>query len=199
MQNDAFNLFDTDGNRLYLTRSERDAFLEAAKVAERPVRTLCTVLHFTGCRISEALELNPTRIDFANQAIVFRSLKKRGKVHHRAIPVPSEVLDQLDMVHGIREALKANKKNLIDKPLWAWSRTTAWRKVKTVMELAGFNDSPQFCPKGLRHGYGVHAICSGVPLNILQKFMGHSKLETTTIYANALGEEQRNIAAKMWD
>jgi hypothetical protein len=28
--------------------------------------------------------------------------------------------------------------------------------------------------------------------------MGHASLEVTAIYANALGEEQRNIAARMW-
>jgi integrase/recombinase XerD len=28
--------------------------------------------------------------------------------------------------------------------------------------------------------------------------MGHASLEVTAIYANALGAEQRNIAARMW-
>jgi hypothetical protein len=28
--------------------------------------------------------------------------------------------------------------------------------------------------------------------------MGHASLEVTAIYANALGEEQYNIAARMW-
>jgi len=58
--------------------------------------------------------------------------------------------------------------------------------------------NPHKCPKGLRHGYGVHAIGSGVPLNMLSKWMGHASLEVTAIYANALGEEQHNIAARMW-
>ena len=57
---------------------------------------------------------------------------------------------------------------------------------------------PTKCKKGLRHGYGVHAIGSGVPLNMLSKWMGHASLEVTAIYANALGEEQHNIAARMW-
>jgi hypothetical protein len=28
--------------------------------------------------------------------------------------------------------------------------------------------------------------------------MEHSQMETTAIYANAVGEEQQSIAAKMW-
>jgi hypothetical protein len=45
---------------------------------------------------------------------------------------------------------------------------------------------------------GVHAISSGVPLNMLSKWMGHATLEVTAIYANALGAEEQSIAARMW-
>ena len=66
------------------------------------------------------------------------------------------------------------------------------------MDAAKIKDGPHKCPKGLRHGYGVHAINKNIPLNLLSKWMGHASLEVTAIYANALGEEQRNIAARMW-
>jgi integrase/recombinase XerD len=33
---------------------------------------------------------------------------------------------------------------------------------------------------------------------MLQKWMGHSKMEKTAIYANAMGQEQQQIAARMW-
>jgi site-specific recombinase XerD len=60
------------------------------------------------------------------------------------------------------------------------------------MDAAGISEGPHARPKGLRHGYGVAAITAGVPLNMPSKWIGHSKIETTAIYANALGEEQRN-------
>jgi integrase len=34
---------------------------------------------------------------------------------------------------------------------------------------------------------------------MLQKWMGHANMQITAIYANALGEEERAIAAKMWE
>jgi integrase/recombinase XerD len=40
------------------------------------------------------------------------------------------------------------------------------------MEAAGLPEGPHRSPKGLRHGFGVHAISSGVPLNMLGKWMG---------------------------
>ena len=54
-------------------------------------------------------------------------------------------------------------------------------------------------PKGLRHGFGVHAVHSGVPLNLVQKWLGHAKLSTTAIYTNAVGPEEFRIAERMWD
>ncbi len=191
-------LFDTQGRRLYLTEEERTAFLEAAKDAPREVRTFCLVLAFTGCRISEALALTPKSFDFSGKAIVFETLKKRRKGVYRAVPVPAEALDTVHMAHGIRATGRRRKRAQGEYRLWNWSRTTAFRRVKEVLEAAGIADGPHKCPKGLRHGYGVHAISSGVPLNMLSKWMGHASLEVTAIYANALGEEQHNIAARMW-
>ena len=72
-------LHDPRGKRLYLTAEERRAFLAAAAEAARPVRTLCGVLHATGCRISEALALTPERVDLTGKAVVFESLKKRRR------------------------------------------------------------------------------------------------------------------------
>lgn len=188
-------LHDAKGHRLYLTAAERAAFLVAAQHFPREVRTLCVILHDTGCRVSEALSLTPDRVDFSGKAVVFETLKKRTRGVFRAVPVPDATLDLLAMVHGLRERKKRQQKSEL---LWPWSRITAWRRVLEVMNAAKIKDGPHKCPKGLRHGYGVHAISKNIPLNMLSKWMGHASLEVTAIYANALGEEQRNIAARMW-
>ncbi len=82
-------------------------------------------------------------------------------------------------------------------PLWDFGRTTAWKHVIAVMKAAGVK-GPQATPKGLRHGFGVAAIQAGIPLNLLQRWLGHAQLTTTAIYADAVGPEERNIAARMW-
>jgi integrase len=192
------DLFDPRGHRLYMSADERAAFRRAAKDADREVRTFCLVLLHTGCRISEALALTARSFDFSGKAIVFETLKKRRRGIFRAVPVPEEMLDTLDMAHGLKDAQKRRRRSNAEPPVWEWSRSTAFRRVKAVLDAAGVADGPHKTPKGLRHGYGVHAISSGVPLNMLSKWMGHASLEVTAIYANALGEEQHNIAARMW-
>lgn len=192
------SLFTVDGQRLYLTGEERQAFILAASKVKREVRTFCHVLAFTGCRISEALALTPERVDFSGRTVIFETLKKRKTGVYRAVPVPPDFLDSLDMVHGVREVQNRQKKPDICNPLWGWSRAKAWYVVKSVMDEAKIQDGAHKMPKGLRHAYGIHALNSGVPLNLLSKWMGHASMEVTAIYANAVGEEQQNIAARMW-
>ncbi len=57
----------------------------------------------------------------------------------------------------------------------------------------------QATAKGLRHSYGVFAIQKGIPLNILQKWLGHADIKTTAIYAEAVGAEKKELAARMWE
>jgi integrase len=33
---------------------------------------------------------------------------------------------------------------------------------------------------------------------MLQKWLGHARLETTAIYATAVGAEERKLAARLW-
>ncbi|MEJ1343164.1 MAG: hypothetical protein RPU42_04600 [Candidatus Sedimenticola sp. (ex Thyasira tokunagai)] len=59
---DEMRLFDNNGHRLYLTAEERTRFLDAATEETREDRVFCHLLHYTGCKPSEALELAPDRI-----------------------------------------------------------------------------------------------------------------------------------------
>ena len=102
---------DPEGNRLSLTEEECEAFMRAAKATFRPTRTLCGVLHYTGCRILEALEFIPQRIDLTAETITFQFFKKRGKVVYRAVPVLPDFLDTFDTVHCIREAERRGREH----------------------------------------------------------------------------------------
>ena len=66
------------------------------------------------------------------------------------------------------------------------------------MDEAGVGAGPQATAKGLRHGFGVAAVTSGIPLNLVQKWLGHAQLSTTAIYADAVGAEEASIASRMW-
>jgi integrase/recombinase XerD len=195
-------LLDAAGHRLYLNAEERAAFLATARRQPARDRTLCETLHFTGCRPSELVEITPARVDLSGGTIAIRSLKKRkdasgaSKIVYRSVPVPPEHLDTLNTAHGIREAQRSCK--LANAPIWPLSRVRIWQIVKRIMIEAGIPDAPHRSPKGLRHGFGINATVNGIPLHMLQKWMGHAQLSTTAIYADAVGKEEQDIAARMW-
>ena len=56
----------------------------------------------------------------------------------------------------------------------------------------------QASPKGLRHGFGVANAQESVPMATTQKWLGHAKLETTAIYQQAVGAEERAFAERLW-
>jgi len=184
------HLYDRAGRRKYLTPDERQAFLLAATSACDDVRAFCWTLAHTGCRISDALALRGNRIDCDGGVIVFETLKKRRKGVYRAVPVPPAFLQMLSQTYDLPELGGAR--------LWQWSRTTAWRRVREVMTEAGLSG---LCasPKGIRHGFGIKAVTSDVPLNMTQKWLGHARLSTTAIYTDAVGPEERLIAQRMWE
>lgn len=185
------SLFDLTGNRKYLVARERLSFVSAAIAEGGVVGAFCLTLAFTGARISEVLALSAERIDESNEAIVFETLKQRKRGVFRAVPVPLRLIDLIttattSSIHDSRSLL------------WPWRRTMAWKHVKRVMNAAGI--SKALCkPKALRHGFAVDAGQYGVPLNIVQRWMGHARLETTAIYAGAIGEEERNLAQRAWE
>ena len=151
-------------------------------------------MHFTGCRPSELLEITPARVDLSGGTIAIRSLKKRkdgsgrSKVVYRSIPVPPDYLDTLNTAHGLREAQKSRRRAAAR--IWPIGRIRVWQIVKRIMIEAGIPDAPQCSPKGLRHGFGVNATVNGIPLHMLQKWLGHAQLSTTAIYADAVGKEE---------
>lgn len=179
-----------DGRRKYVTDAERAALLAHAARIDPLTFTLCWVLSATGCRISEALTLSFESLDRGSQSIVIESLKKRRRGVFRSIPVPGALLKALWNIHGGgqdgRPAL-----------LWPWSRMTAYRRVSDAMVAAGLR-GPHASPKGLRHGFGVSAIQAGVPLNMVQRWLGHADMRTTAIYTCAIGPEERMIASRLW-
>ena len=68
------------------------------------------------------------------------------------------------------------------------------------MDAAGL-DGRHASPTGLRHGFGVAAVSAGIHLKLVQKWLGHAQplsSTTTAISANAVGEEEQSIAARMW-
>jgi integrase/recombinase XerD len=189
------SLYGSTGSRKYLNAAERRRFIKAARRAPLDVQLFCLVLSLTGGRISEILALTPAAIDIDSGAANITTLKRRKRGIVRQVPLPRGVIGELNHVFHLRRCQR--DPDSAYRRIWKWSRTTAWRRVKEVMAAAGISGTPAM-PKGLRHGFGVNAIQSKIPLHLLQRWFGHASLRTTAIYIDVIGPDERALAARMW-
>ena len=182
------SLFTPNGHRKYLDSEERKRFIKSLSGLPASKRMFCETLLWTGCRLSECLALSSESISVVEGIVVIRNLKKRQLVSFRRVPVPKAYLENM-------AAYLSDARN--EQTLWPWKRTQAWQIVKEQMAAAGITGAHAM-PRGLRHTFGVHAIQCGIPLNLIQRWMGHARMETTAIYTDVVGDGERRIAERMW-
>lgn len=183
------------GGRKYINRLELVRVLQTAARARREDGLLASTLAMTGARISEVLAVTPNRCQVDEAVIAFVTLKRRS-LSIREVPIPAELMRELDAHFRIRAAQLDPA--LAKRPLWRMHRASAWRVVKILMDIAGVVGAAA-SPRGLRHGFGVNSLQAGVPITLVQKFMGHSRLSTTSIYLQVTGPEERAFASRYWE
>jgi integrase len=183
--NSDWQIFDHGGRRKYADERERRRFLEAADEADARTKALAYLLAFAGCRISEALALTRDHLDIANSTITFRTLKRR-RLSFRSVPIPAHITGML-----------IDLETQPGEQFWPMHRVTAWRQIKALFDDARVS-GPMACCRGLRHGFGIHAATRYVPPNLIQRWMGHAHASTTAIYLDAVGNEERLFAERMW-
>jgi integrase len=61
-----------------------------------------------------------------------------------------------------------------------------------------YNHSVVFCYVGLEVIHRIKFLRYYLKANLVQRWLGHAQLSTTAIYADAVGEEECHIAARLW-
>ncbi len=183
----AKSAYDRAGHRKYLTRAEGEKFLARASQLPKLRALFCLTLYYTGCRISEALNLTGIDFDLELKAVRIRSLKKRDQEEVRRIPLPAFLVSELLKITA----------SFPDQRIWAFSRITGWRIIRSVMNTAEISGIHATC-KGLRHGFGVRAALEQIPLSQIQRWMGHADPTTTAIYLDVQDKEERALIKRTW-
>lgn len=182
-------LYSKQSERLYLNTAERKRFAYHASKQETQTKLLCLILLYTGCRITEALNLRICDLQIEDNIIAITSIKKRDKHHVRQIPVPNSLMIELNDNY--------QHHHIYFHP-FAMHRSTAWRKIKKIMKQADIVGE-QATLKGLRHSFAVHCALRNVAITMCSKWLGHSSLEITTHYYRVVGTEEREIASRLWE
>lgn len=135
---------------------------------------LIKTLFQTGARVSEFVHIQVEDVYFEEEMIQIRR-GKGGKP--RYVPILTELAQELQTY------LRGRTKGFLFETNRhaAFSPRRIQQLVKETADLAGI--SKWVTPHLLRHSVATTLLEHGMPLEQIQKFLGHAKIDTTQIYA----------------
>lgn len=151
--------------------------------------TIIEFLYSTGCRIGEMHKLNRNSIDWHNRSAIVRGKgDKEREVYFSVrchIWLKRYMKERRDTDIALIVTERAPRRMSIAQIRYI---------VKRVAKRAGIETNVY--PHKLRHSYATHLLNNGAPLEAIQSFLGHSKMETTRLYAQLSGERRRELYRK---
>ena len=162
----------------------------------RRTRGLIVVLWRAGLRISEALALAESDLEPRRGSLLVRS-GKGGK--RREVGMDEWGWDQLRPWLEVRLALPVGPLFCVVKGKGrrrSWASSAVRSQLRCLAVRAGVRR--RFAPHQLRHAHAVEMAREGVPLNIIQRQLGHANLGTTSIYLQGIdsGEIIETVRAR---
>ena len=148
------------------------------------LRGLIVVLWRAGLRVGEALALAESDLDPTRGAILVRHGKGDKR---RETGMDEWAWSQLEPWVAARRAYPVGPLFCIVHGRTAggpWSSTAVRSEFRRAGQRAGVRR--RFAPHQLRHAHAVEMAREGVPLNIIQRQLGHANLGITSIYLQGI-------------
>jgi integrase len=187
----------------FLNQEELDALISTVNVSEGPFgptdRAIFLTAAMTGMRQGELLALRWRDVDWEAKRIQVRRNYTRGhwstpksRSGERAVPLSGKV--EVELRAHYRHSRFSGEDDLVfANPLSGevLPHGSLVRRFKKTLKAAGvrkvrFHD--------LRHTFGTRIAAAGVPMRVLQEWMGHRDYRTTLIYADyEPGDEESGL------
>jgi integrase/recombinase XerD len=165
-----------------LSREEEERLIKHAYRMKGERGLLIKTLFQTGARVSEFVNLKAEDVFFEEQMILIAKAKG-GK--SRYVPILSELAQELRTHLGQRTV----------GYLFETNRATCYspQRIQYMVKetAAQAQITKRVYPHLLRHSVATTLLERGMPIEQIQKLLGHSKLETTQLYAESSTEMMR--------
>jgi integrase/recombinase XerD len=162
-----------------LSREEERQLIAHAYRVQGTRGLLIKTLFQTGARVSEFVNIKANEVFFEEQMILI-SKAKGGK--SRYVPILPQLAQELRTHLGHRTI----------GYLFETVQQTQYssRRIQQIIKetAADAQISKRVYPHLLRHSVATTLLERGMPIEQIQKFLGHAKLETTQIYAESSAE-----------
>jgi integrase/recombinase XerD len=162
-----------------LSREEERQLIAHAYRVQGTRGLLIKTLFQTGARVSEFVNITADEVFFEEQMLLI-SKAEGGK--SRYVPILPQLAQELRTHLGDRTA----------GYLFETVRNTRYspRRIQQIIKetAADAQITKRVYPHLLRHSVATTLLERGMPIEQIQKFLGHAKLETTQIYAESSAE-----------
>jgi site-specific recombinase XerD len=168
-----------------LERSEVSALIRA--IANIKHRAAIALMYSSGVRVSECVELKIVDVESSRMKLRVehgKGAKDRYTVlSSYALTLLREYYLACHPQHWLFESSRVSGKHL--------STATLTQVLKKAAGEAGI--TKRVYPHILRHCFATHLLENGVPLNVIQQYLGHRHLKTTCGYAHVTENLLRKI------
>jgi integrase len=175
------NYYDTEDIKYIYEYEIKKLLSDCPKIYYRMVYSF---LYETGVRIGEARNVKFIDIDFNKNHVKISTLKQRSKIKYRVLYI-SDTTKALLLQHRVENMLSDTDFIFAKKPgRNAVTRKPISNRMKIDFEvLLGEHRVEYGHPHVLRHSRAIHLLNHGMDLAMLKKFLGHSSIQNTLIYA----------------
>ena len=186
---------DEEVQKIFLEISDKISADKRRSEKHKRYFLLVQFLYRTGARIDEVLIIRPANINLGTNSIRMKTLKqgkdKKTRIQrekYRIIPLHSELRDAY-----MQYLLDMNISTKSEDPLFPMSRQVVDLYMKKLQDTLGF----RIHAHKFRHTFAVKAIMDNVPLNVLQQWLGHSSVFTTSIYTQITGMDTSEFMGRV--
>jgi len=143
---------------------------------------IISLLYSAGLRVSELTNLKREHINFIDKTI----LVKQGKGRKDRLTILSEKL-----IPKLANYISTNS----FKSQYLFEGRNGKYTIKSIQKI--LKNHSNITPHTLRHSFATHLLESGTDIKFIQKLLGHSKINTTSIYLHIAKKDYLNVKSPL--
>lgn len=162
------------------------------QVANLEERTILNIGYGCGLRVQEMSDLNKEDIRLSENIVIVQKGKNSKR---RLVPISDKIKTELE--EFIFSSERKTNEIFVHSKGQRMQTGTLNKRLKSLIQKAKLNlNETQLNTIGihnLRHSIATHLLQNGMKLEQVQKFLGHSHIESTEIYTHITQEQVNNI------
>ena len=175
--------------RFIFSQDQIQALYQVANLEER---TILNIGYGCGLRVQEMSDLNKEDIRFSENLVIVQKGKNSKR---RLVPISDKIKTELE--EFIFSSKRKTNEIFVHSKGQRMQTGTLNKRLKTLIYKAKLNlNETELNTIGihnLRHSIATHLLQNGMKLEQVQKFLGHSHIESTEIYTHITQNQINNL------